>query len=279
MTIEEMRNHEWVVSWSGGKDSTATILKAIEYNIPIKKVVGVMMMWDETLSLDLPEVVDFKYKTAERLRNEFGLTVELVPSIKTFMQDTTQLITTRSKKENAIGKPNGIVSALMGKCHGTTVKTNTVKKHRDKDDLELIGITIDEPKRLARLEGKNKYSLLATLNLTQEDSYKICEEYNMLSPVYTMYELQRDGCFVCPNARKAEREYIKNNHPELFEKIVYMYNISGLDLNRTPDNNNWKKDVLEYNKKHGIPIEDWEKRWEMYGLKWDAENRTTIFEK
>lgn len=26
MSIEEMRLHEWVVSWSGGKDSTATII-------------------------------------------------------------------------------------------------------------------------------------------------------------------------------------------------------------------------------------------------------------
>ena len=30
MTLEEMRKHEWAINWSGGKDSTATIIACIK---------------------------------------------------------------------------------------------------------------------------------------------------------------------------------------------------------------------------------------------------------
>ena len=47
MSIDEMREHEWAVSWSGGKDSTATIILCHKYGIPIKRIVYVRMMYDE----------------------------------------------------------------------------------------------------------------------------------------------------------------------------------------------------------------------------------------
>ena len=37
MNIEEMKQHEWCISWSGGKDSTATVILCHEYGIPIKE--------------------------------------------------------------------------------------------------------------------------------------------------------------------------------------------------------------------------------------------------
>ena len=53
MSIEEMREHEWEVPWSGGKDSTATILLMLEYGIPIRQVNHVRMMWDGDILLPL----------------------------------------------------------------------------------------------------------------------------------------------------------------------------------------------------------------------------------
>lgn len=59
MTIEEMRQHEWVVSWSGGKDSTATIILMHEYNIPIKEIIYVRMMFNNELPATLPIMTNF----------------------------------------------------------------------------------------------------------------------------------------------------------------------------------------------------------------------------
>ena len=54
MTIDEMRLHKWTVSWSGGKDSTATVILMHENNIPIEKIIYVRMMYDDKLPATLP---------------------------------------------------------------------------------------------------------------------------------------------------------------------------------------------------------------------------------
>lgn len=65
MSIEEMRKHEWVVSWSGGKDSTATIILCHKYGIPIKKIIYVRMMYNEELPATLPVMVEFVDRAKE----------------------------------------------------------------------------------------------------------------------------------------------------------------------------------------------------------------------
>ena len=59
MNIEEMKQHEWSISWSGGKDSTATVILCHEYGIPIKEIIYVRMMYDEELPATLPVMTDF----------------------------------------------------------------------------------------------------------------------------------------------------------------------------------------------------------------------------
>lgn len=54
MTVDEMKGHEWSVSWSGGKDSTATIILMQEYGVPIKNITYVRMMYDDKTPATLP---------------------------------------------------------------------------------------------------------------------------------------------------------------------------------------------------------------------------------
>ncbi len=64
MPLEEMRRHEWVVSWSGGKDSTATILLMHKYGVPIKQIIYVRMMFDDELPATLPIMTEFVDRAA-----------------------------------------------------------------------------------------------------------------------------------------------------------------------------------------------------------------------
>ena len=79
MTIDEMRQHKWRVSWSGGKDSTATIILMHENDVPIDRIVYVRMMFDDELPATLPVMTDFVDKTIDRLK-EWGYEVEVVKS-------------------------------------------------------------------------------------------------------------------------------------------------------------------------------------------------------
>ena len=82
MNIEEMRKHEWVISWSGGKDSTATIILCHKYGIPIKKIIYVRMMYNEDLPATLPVMVEFVDR-AKGVFESWGYPVEIVKGVQT----------------------------------------------------------------------------------------------------------------------------------------------------------------------------------------------------
>ena len=82
---------------------------------------------------------------------------------------------------------------------------------------QYIGIAKDEPKRLERLRGTNKVSLLEKYNYTEEMAIELCKKYELLSPLYNYSS--RGGCWFCPNAREKELAIFKFNYPELWNKL------------------------------------------------------------
>ena len=80
MSIKEMIKHNWCVNWSGGKDSTATIIAMLKYNVPIKNVNYVRMMYDNEHPATLPEISDFVDNCIYRFKNQYGLKVNVVES-------------------------------------------------------------------------------------------------------------------------------------------------------------------------------------------------------
>ena len=83
---------------------------------------------------------------------------------------------------------------------------------------QYIGIAVDEPERLARLEGTNKISLLERYGYTERMAYELCKEYDLLSPTYEISK--RGGCWFCPNQGYAEFAHTKTHHPELWEELA-----------------------------------------------------------
>ena len=84
--------------------------------------------------------------------------------------------------------------------------------------MSYVGIAEDEPKRLARLDGVKKVSLLAKYGMTEADAYKLCTEHGLLSPIYA--HCRRNGCWFCPNASDEELLHMITKHPELFDRLI-----------------------------------------------------------
>ena len=76
-----------------------------------------------------------------------------------------------------------------------------------------IALIVDEPKRLARLDGITKVSLLAKYGMTEADAYKLCQEHGLLSPIYA--HCRRNGCWFCPNASDSELLHMVTKHPDI----------------------------------------------------------------
>ncbi len=92
------------------------------------------------------------------------------------------------------------------------------KNEKTKKVIRYIGIALDEPKRLNKLNGVTKISPLAAIGWTEEDARKWCEENDLLSPIYTT--ATRDGCWFCHNQSIDQLRLLRKNYPELWKLLM-----------------------------------------------------------
>ena len=212
-----MNRPKYVASCSGGKDSVATLLLAAQHNEPLDEAVFSEVMFDETTSGEVPEHRDFIY---DRLKpfceKEIGIKFTILRADKTY-DNVFHHIITRGPNE---GKKRGFV--WPGMCAvNRDCKVPPIRKYNAAlipDTMSYVGIASDEPKRLARLDGIHKVSLLGKYGVTEAEARTLCEERGLLSPIYT--HCRRNGCWFCPNASDAELRHMITHHPEMFDRLI-----------------------------------------------------------
>jgi 3'-phosphoadenosine 5'-phosphosulfate sulfotransferase (PAPS reductase)/FAD synthetase len=242
MSIDEMRQYEWSIGWSGGKDSTATIILCHEYNIPIKEIVYVRMMYDENTPATLPIMTDF-VDNAKFIFESWGYNVNIIPSVKTAYELASAKFK-RSKYTERNGKQYGVMAFMRGMCKLTDVKQKTLSNVM-LSEYQMIGYAADEHLRLKSLSD-TKQSIMVTLGINEDETFDICRRYNLLSPLYDL-GTTRDGCWFCPNAKVKEREMIHKNYPNLVSKIDSMIEMCDYDIKGLHCRNSWVKDYFERN--------------------------------
>lgn len=201
----------WIVPWSGGKDSTATIITMLEQGLEIEKIVHVRMMATETLPATHKVMTDFVDDCIARFQ-QLGLNIELKKS--TPFEILANKITKRSKYSERIGKPKGFTECARGMC---SFQKEKVKMCESKIENTMLGICYDEPERM----HEGRHSILFENKITQRMAYDICKSNGMLSPLYEL-GVRRDGCFFCPNASRKEIRLLNINQINLIKKWVSM---------------------------------------------------------
>lgn len=211
---------QYIHSWSGGKDSTAAIILSHIHNLPPSTVIFSEVMFDKKrgISGELPEHIDFIKNRAIPVFEEWGYKVEILHAPKDYLDCFHQIIT-KSKNPLRNGTKNGF--PIGGMCTiNNRVKMKAIRDYMKniKDDcIQYVGIAVDEPARLKRLDGTNKISLLAEYGYTEKMAYELCRKYNLLSPIYE--HMKRGGCWFCPNATYGEFAYLKLHHSELWNEL------------------------------------------------------------
>lgn len=177
-----------IASCSFGKDSIATILLALEHKEPLDRVVFSEVMFDHEkgISGEIPEHIQWIREVAIPKLESMGVRVDVVRSKKDYVTICRTKWGNRSKR---YGRYYGVSSGP--RCWvNSSIKISSVKDYFKKlsenyDIIFYVGIAIDEPKRLARLEGTNKVSLLEKYGYTEAMAMDKCKEYNLISPCYT----------------------------------------------------------------------------------------------
>lgn len=220
-----MSDTKYIASCSGGKDSVATILLAAQHNEPLDEIVFSEVMFDKKTSGEVPEHRDFIYnKLKPFCEDELGVKFTILHSAKTY-DDLFHHTLVRGPH---MGKVRGF--AWSGMCGANReCKVNPIRRYCSalgENTVSYIGIAVDEPKRLERLDGVKKVSLLAKYGMNEADALQLCKDHNLLSPIYDV--CSRNGCWFCPNAKDSLFRLMIEQHPELFDRLIEWENEDNL---------------------------------------------------
>ena len=227
---------------SGGKDSMATAILALEHGEPLDMAVYCEVMFDREISGEVPEHREVIYNTMIPWLEGNVVPVHVVRSEQTYLDCFFHVVENPRKNMEHKGKLRGFL--LAGKCvvH-RDCKIGPMQKYIKSQGLsnaiQYVGIAADEEKRLARLDGKTKVSLLAKYGFTEADAAELCKKYRLYSPVYEYSP--RNGCWFCPNCRDREFAEFKHRHPDLWQRL--------LDLGKS-------ENLVSYGFQYGKTIEE-----------------------
>lgn len=205
-----------IASCSFGKDSIATALLAIEHNEPLDELVYCEVMFDDRISGEIPEHIDFIYNKAIPYFDSHGIKTKVLRSdTHTYVSSFTRTIQ-RGKHAGKIKSfPLCGMCCIQRDCKLPPIER--YKRTLPKGTISYIGIAKDEQERLMRLDAE-RISLLDKYGYTEHDAKDLCVRHGLLSPIYEFTD--RGGCWFCPNAKEKELRHLYDHHPDLWKRML-----------------------------------------------------------
>lgn len=234
----------YIASCSFGKDSIATILLALEHGEPLDRVVFAEVMFDHSrgISGEIPEHIEWVYSTAIPKLEAMGVKVDVVRGEKDCCWYFNNPIGGGQYKGKMRGFPLGGMCVVNRDCKLKPIRDYYRQYREDYRIVQYVGIAKDEPRRLARIDGVKKVSLLDKYHYTEAMARAKAEEYGLLSPIYQSGN--RNGCWFCPNASIKQFGRFRKAHPDLWAELV--------KLSHTPN-------LCSYGFKYGKTVQEVEK--------------------
>jgi len=194
-----------IVSFSGGKDSTALLLMMLEKNIPVDDVVFFDTGWE------FPQMHDHIAKVEKYT----GVTVmKLHPKIP-FTELMLNNHRTRGKRTKIKGG-YGWPTPLARWC--TNCKIQTIDKHCKQYDnpKHYIGIAADEAHRCKQYDYP-----LVEWGITEKDALEYCKSHGFdWGGLYEHFD--RVSCFCCPLQGLRVLRNLRRYYPEQWNELVLM---------------------------------------------------------
>lgn len=209
-----------IVSFSGGKDSTAMLLYMLENGMRVDRIINV----DTTK--EFPEMYDH----IQKVEKYIGRKIETVKI--DFDYWMYKHIKTRGprKGEKGYGWPKALfrwctslkVEAMSHLLAGVPYDPHKRGKWKEPlpfKPIEYVGLAADEEKRLAlKREKDNLVFPLADIGMTEREALQFC--YDRGFNWGGLYEnMSRVSCYLCPLQPMRSLEAVYRTHPELWRKM------------------------------------------------------------
>ena len=197
-----------LVSFSGGKDSTAMILKMLENNENV----------DDIIFCDTKMEFPAMYEHIEKFEKYIGQKITRLEFSTPFIE----LMLYREIKRGKHKGQHGYGWARPNARYCTTYKTQAINKYirntyKNTDFIQCVGIALDEPNRI----HDNKRYPLVEYGMTEKDCLEYCYSHGFnWNGLYEIFD--RLSCFICPLKSLKEVEAIYNNFPNLWEYMKWL---------------------------------------------------------
>lgn len=231
-----------VVSFSGGKDSTAMLLKMIEEKMPID-----IILYCDT-GLEFPEMDEH----IDKVEMYIGRKITRIKSEKDFMYWATEYEVTAKTHHDGIkpgetyhyGWPNRRIRFCTRELKTYVIRDYLADLKKEYEIVHYCGIAYDEQNRKADLN----YPLI-NWEMTEADCLKFCYDRGFTwGGLYDIWG--RVSCWCCPLQSLEELKKLRDNRPHLWDKLR--------DMDRTIR----EKAILPYFK-WKLTLSDIERRFEV----------------
>ena len=203
-----------IVCFSGGKDSTAMLLKMIENNMAIDDIVFCKIMATSTIGAEFPEMYKYLDKVDKYLIKTIGKKITRIEAPITFEQ---QFYTVKNRGHYK-GKIYGFPWNLGAWCN-SKLKVAALAKYMKQQGkyVSYIGISYDEPERFARL-NKNERAPLYEWRMTEQDCLKYIQSKDLYNPLYNKFK--RLGCWFCVKQSLDSLRIVRKNYPQYWKLLL-----------------------------------------------------------
>ena len=208
----------YFLSYSGGKDSTASAILAHELGLHLT-IVYSHFYFDKSRNIPatLPEHEQFIQNVAFPKFKEWGFDIiQVEPDI-----DYVSYFFRKIQRGVNSGCDYGFPIPIKSSCWANScLKVKALNKCKSiiGDNPQIIGIAFDEKERYTHICTGNKISLLYMQGITENDAKHICSDYGLLSPIYEHFA--RDGCWFCNQMSIGSSMYINEHYPELVSELI-----------------------------------------------------------
>jgi 3'-phosphoadenosine 5'-phosphosulfate sulfotransferase (PAPS reductase)/FAD synthetase len=193
-----------IVCFSGGKDSTAMLLRMLELKIPVDKIV-----FADTY-FEFPEL----YNYINMIEKYINRKIEFVYPNKTFEEWFEGLITRGDRKGEVRGFPLKVFPCYWSR----EAKIKPLQKIANKNDKMFIGIAFDELERCSKDDG-NLYYPLVDWKWTEQDCINYLNKKGLFNPLYVNFD--RLGCYFCPKQSEKSLYVLWKIYPDLWKKTKF----------------------------------------------------------
>lgn len=195
----------YVVNFSGGKDSTAMLLRMLELNMPVDEI----LFCDTTV--EFPQMYEHIEKV-EKYINRKIKRLKVSGSYEYFL-----LKYKVNGRDGQVKQGYSFPDFQMRWCTAMFKRDLVNRYLRTKKPLNIvqyIGIAADEPERI-----KDKNYPLVNWGWTEADCLKYCYDKGFdWGGLYEIFE--RVSCWCCPLKNMNELRQLRKHFPELWQKLL-----------------------------------------------------------